>query len=131
MRWHATWMPRRLDTRRWACQRVLPGQANALQPVLLAGLDGTGQVRHLMPGPSANHITEVARRLTACGDGQACSSTRRRAVSMAARTQAFPVPGLCRCDEWHDEQVRPDATRTAAIENRSQQTVARVVVCTA
>jgi hypothetical protein len=43
MRRHATGMPPRLDTRRWACQRVKSGQADALQPVPLAGRDGTGQ----------------------------------------------------------------------------------------
>jgi hypothetical protein len=39
MRWHATWMPPPQDTRRWACQRVLSGQVDALLPVPLAGRD--------------------------------------------------------------------------------------------
>jgi hypothetical protein len=49
MRWRATWLPPRLDTRSGACQRVLSGQADASQPVPLGGRDG--RVRHMMPQP--------------------------------------------------------------------------------
>ena len=48
MRWRATWMPPRLDTRRWMVrlrlrERLWSGEADALELVPLAGRDGAGQ----------------------------------------------------------------------------------------